>query len=520
MTARTVPQATAIALVGLEGIPVKVEADLSPGMVGMTIVGDGDASLREAKERLRSAMLNCGLKALTRRLTVNLSPADLPKTGAGFDLAMAVSILCARRVLDKEILAETVFIGELGLDGSLRPVPAALALVLAARSHGYRRVVVPQSALETVSIVEGMSIHGISHLNDLLRAFPGTEMAQGGPGHAWSDLPAAPHNSGSTKRRCEVDLSEVRGHPEARYVLMIAASGGHHLLLHGPPGGGKTMLAERLHTLLPDLTLSEATILAAMRSIAGVDVEELTRMPPMEMVSPGTTSAALVGGGTKMIRPGAVSLAHRGVLVLDEAPEFSQRVLENLRGPLETGRAITRRAANTVSYPAQFQLVLTANPCPCGLDGTKGLCQCTPMSRRRYQEKLSGPLRDRLDIRYQVLAPHLANIEADMPLGSESARERVTEARHRAQRRWGRAVLNREVTGTEIRNQGGIDSGFLDSLNRAIGRGWMTMRGADKVLRLGWSIADLAGRDAPNADDFSFALQLRNDASGGVTNAA
>lgn len=505
-----------IALAGLEGVPVRVEAHLSPGMVGMTIVGYGDASLREAKERLRSAMLNCGLDALNRRLTINLSPADLPKAGASFDLAMVAVTLAARGHLNPAALDGTVFVGEVGLDGAIRPVAALMALTLAACAHGFQRVVVPASARSSANLVEGISVYAITHLRELIEAFPPAEDSADSGG--WRAFDKSVGTTSQALRTYDSDLAQVLGQPQARQALIVAAAGGHHLLLEGPPGGGKSMLAERLHTLLPELTTSQALTLAAIRSIAGHETRTLDKAPPLEVATPSTSSAALVGGGARIARPGAVSLAHQGVLLLDEAPEFNPRTLDALRGPLERGEVTTRRASATVTYPAQFQLVLTANPCPCGKDATTDTCVCSPMSKRRYQQRLSGPLRDRIDICEHVLAPHVANIAADSPISSAVARERVIEARARSARRWGSSILNAAVSGDQLRGHGHINDGFLETLNLAVSRGWVTMRGANKILRLAWSIADLEGHNEPTADDLSLSMQMRTNMTGNNAN--
>ncbi len=508
--------AHAIALTGIEGIPIRVEAQLGSGLVSTTIVGLADTALRESKERLRSALSSCQIPAQNRRLTINLSPASLPKNGSSFDLPIAVAVLTARGLVSPTIGKDTVFAAELGLDGSVRPVMGVLAQAWAARRHGFKRIVVAAESLPEASEVSGIEVVGCEHLHQLLEAFP-----TGLEGRGWQSValsvgggrPLTVRDASHPGR--EPDMVEVRGQPQARQAALMAAVGGHHLLLHGDAGSGKTMIAERLGSILPAMDKEDALILAAMRSSLGEPhYAEFTRVPPVQIVSPTVTPAGLVGGGARQVRPGLVSLAHGGVLVLNEAPDFAPRVLDSLRGPLDTGEVTIRRSTGTVAFPAQFQLVLTANECPCGNQGDETGCRCTPMQRRRYQQRISGPLIDRVDIQMRVEQPTLAQIEDDTPLRSKQAREMVTEARARSSARWERYGfrLNSQIPGQILREHQGLPDGFRALLDRSVSQGQLSLRGADRILRVAWSAADLLCHPIPTAEDLSYALQLRTEA--------
>ena len=392
-------RAWSVALVGIDGTMVEVEAAISSGLPRTTMVGLPDAALYEARDRCRAAMASTGFGWPSDPVTINLSPATLPKAGSHYDLAIAAAVAAAGRKFDPEALEGLALFGELGLDGRVRAVRGLLPALLTAVERGFARVVVPVTQLREASLVAGLSIAGAADLSDLFDVLTGGAGATEPPP---VDQPAS--------QRPPLDLADVAGQVEAKWALEVAAAGRHHLYLHGPPGVGKTLLAERLPGLLPDLELSEALEVSAVHSLAGINLDGgLVRRPPYADPHHSASLASLVGGGARIAVPGAVSRAHRGVLFLDEAPEFSPRVMEALRVPLESGRIVLGRALATATYPASFQLVLAANPCPCGMAGTPGAnCRCPPMAVRRYASRVSGPILDRIDIHLSSLLGRLS----------------------------------------------------------------------------------------------------------------
>lgn len=512
-----------VALVGVEGVVVEVQADLEPGVATFTLVGLPDKSLVESRDRVRAAVVNAGADWPQKKLTVGLSPASVPKGGSGFDLGVACAVLGAAERIDPRAIADLMMIGELGLDGRVRPVRGVLPAVLAAADAGYRQVVVPEQAVPEASLVPDMSVLGVRSLRQLIAVLtdePVPEEEPSGEGRpdpmlAGLVLPGTGHGTGPARTEGAVDLADVAGQAGARRALEVAAAGRHHLFFKGPPGAGKTMLAERLPGLLPPLTRTESLEVTAVHSVAGAlpTGQPLVERPPYCAPHHSATMAALVGGGTGLPRPGAVSLAHHGVLFMDEAAECGARALDAMRQPLESGHVVVARAGGMMRMPARFLLVLAANPCPCGRHGMRGGgCECRPSSIRRYRARLSGPLLDRVDLR--VTVQPLARSELASLGGAESTATvaaRVRTARERAAARYADTpwTTNHEVPGHALRTRWPLPPGVLGQAEDDMERGLLTARGLDRVLRVAWTVADLAGHGRPTAEDVDHALELR-----------
>ncbi len=504
-----VARTSAVALVGLNGSLVDVEADISSNLPGFLLIGLPDAALGESKDRVRAAATNSGFPLTGRKLTINLSPAALPKQGSGFDLAIAVAALAADGVVSAESIARVVHVGELGLDGRLRPIAGVLPAVLAATRAGASIVMVPAGNADEAALVPGIRVVGVASLRDAA-IWHGGEFEPIPVDPILRSEPAPPDDD------C-LDLADIIGNADGVDALQVAAAGGHHVFFLGPPGAGKTMLASRLPGLLPDLEPDAALEVSSLRSLCGLPVgASLVTRPPLEAPHHTATTASLVGGGSGVIRPGAAARASHGVLFLDEAPEFSSAVLDSLRQPLESGVISIHRANAVAHFPGSFQLVLAANPCPCGQYGASDTsCVCPPQSRRRYLGKLSGPLLDRIDIQLHVARITSAAMRVSQdstPVDTATARARVVGARAVAAHRLATTPwrLNSQVPGAWLRGpHARLGPSTTASIDRALERGGLTMRGYDRVLRVSWTLADLDGATRPSADHLGRALYLR-----------
>jgi len=496
----------AVSLLGLAGTVVEVEAEISSNLPSFVLVGLPDASLLESKDRVRSALHNSGLKIPGRRVTVNLSPASVPKHGSSFDLSIAIAIAAASGQLKLGDLTNAMFVGELALDGRLMPVSAVLPKVLAAKRSGFSKVCVPARNLTEALLVDSIEVLGFDSLADLVAGKPARQ-------------PDA-NKSNEAAERSGVDLAEVQGQETAIEGLTLAAAGGHHAMFIGSPGAGKTMLAKRLPTILPTLSSEQAIETLALRSLAGQpashafsSASDIAIQPPFEAPHHSATEVAIIGGGVGLPRPGLISLAHNGVLFLDEATEFSPRTLDALRQPLESGLVQIHRSAGTAVFPANFQLLLAANPCPCGHRLSKSKrCTCSYAAAQKYLNRLSGPLLDRIDIRLVIQSVSQGQTQnASNRASSSSVRERVTNAREVARSRLRNTPwqLNARVPGTALRKNFQADRSATKQLEKLVESGELSMRAADRCLRVAWTIADLADSGKPNASDVDLALLFR-----------
>ena len=498
-----------VALVGVEGHLVEVEADIAEGLPATILVGLPDTALREARDRVRAAILNSGQDWPKRKITVGLSPANLPKRGSGFDLAIAIALLSADDVIPLTAPAGMMFLAELGLDGRLRPVPGVLPAVVAAADGGMTTMVVAAENEAEAALVPGVRVVGAQSLVQV------TDWLRGGPFPCAvaRPRPRQPDGPGGAQVRGR-DLSEVLGQSTARMAAEICGAGGHNLSLLGPPGAGKTMLAERLPTILPDLLAPEALEVTSIHSVAGQlpPGSGLITRPPFCAPHHTASMAAIVGGGSGLVRPGAASLAHRGVLFLDEAPEFHRDVLDALRQPLEAGEVTVARARMYATFPARFTLVLAANPCPCARSAGGDRCSCSPATKIRYLGRLSGPLLDRVDVKVKLEAVTRRAMLYDRQFAetSEVVAKRVALARERSAHRLAGTPwrVNAEVPGAELRRSYAPEPGALRQLDQAMEKGQVTARGVDKIIRVAWSVADLAGRPRPGKDEVHTALGL------------
>jgi magnesium chelatase family protein len=498
----TLARATGVVVNGVDGLVVDIEAYLSQGLPAMTIVGLPDTAVGEARDRVRAAVLNSKLAWPTeRRITVGLSPASVHKRGAALDLGIALAILAAHSQLPE--MVNTIAVGELALDGKVRPVRGVLVAALCAYRNGYERLLVPHTQVAEAQLVPGLTVVGVSCLADAVTYLRGEPIEVPSVMPIEVVTPEIP------------DLSDVRGQSNARHALEIAAAGGHHLAFLGSPGVGKTMLAQRLPGLLPKLTDDQAVEVTAIYSAAGALAtgQGLIRTPPFQAPHHTTTKAALIGGGSNAVRVGMVTLANHGVLCLDEAAEFERSVLDALRQPLESGVVAIARAGFHTLLPARFQLVLAANPCPCGkFIGTGADCSCSSQVRRRYISRLSGPLLDRIDLRVTLERPSLAELDPSFGEVEDTATvaARVQQARARAAHRYRDQPwqVNSQVPGPVMRRKYPVSSAAQKLLVQDVTG--LSARGADRVFRVAWTIADLRGHGIPNETDVAAALRYRD----------
>lgn len=539
--------ATSIGLIGLKAFTIKLQAFISGSMPNFSIIGLPDTSLSEARERVKSAHFALHCKWPEGRVTVNLSPASMPKSGSSYDLAIAASILSAEKYIPLSELENTVILGELNLDGTVLPIQGILPIALYAKKRNFKRIIIPQENLAEAQLVDGIEAIGIHHILDLVTQLHGSlseeslKLIEEDPAYKHMQViernghysnGEEEHNSSiheesasplQVDSKYEIgDMSEVIGQEHTKWALEVAAAGGHHVMMIGPPGSGKTMLASRIPSIMCPLNEQEQLEVASIRSLCGtLPYYGISDIPPFEAPHHTASAASLIGGGTGVAKPGIITRAHCGVLFMDEAPEFSPRVLQTLREPLESGHIAISRSKGTTLYPAKFQLVIAANPCPCGYAyGNGERCTCKERERARYFSRLSGPILDRIDIQMDVppveriIMPNpqqnsSQNTISSTPLTSKMMRNNVIAARQIARDRFEKQGwdCNAQASGTWLRKY--TSKQAVDLINKALEKHQLSLRGADRALRLAWTLSDLSGHSSPDMTDMAQAISLR-----------